>query len=311
MRLNKTQSKPFVKWAGGKSQLIPYVERSLPQHILNQHELTYVEPFVGGGAVLFWMLSNMKNIKKAVVNDINADLTLAYKTIRDHSNELIDLLKDIQSDYRTLTAEDKRKEYYLAIREKFNTKQLGDIENTALFIFLNRTCFNGLYRVNSKGLFNVPFGKYVNPTICDEKTILADSVLLQKVEILTGDFEQTQKYANENSFFYFDPPYKPLSQTSSFTSYTKEDFNDNDQLRLKKFCDKVSNSGCFWMLSNSDVKSNDPTNNFFDDLYALYKIERVLASRSVNANPEKRGVLTELLINNFMSKRVCSAALTL
>ncbi|MCL2412557.1 MAG: DNA adenine methylase [Bacteroidales bacterium] len=295
---NTHQPKPFIKWVGGKTQLISSIEQALPKGIRNVPELTYIEPFVGGGAMLFWALNNLKNISKAVINDINPDLTAAYQTIRDNAGELILELKIIEKEYKSLQSEESRKEFFLAQREKFNTKRLNDVDNTALFIFLNRTCFNGLYRVNSSGLFNVPFGKYTNPTICDQNTILADSEVLQKVEILTGDFEQTIYHATENSLFYLDPPYKPLSQTSSFTSYAKEDFCDDEQIRLKEFCDRLDEQDYMWILSNSDVKSNDPTNDFFDNLYTQYKINRVWASRSVNANPEKRGKLTELLITN-------------
>ncbi len=303
---SETQAKPFVKWVGGKTQLISSIKQALPEELQNAEELTYVEPFVGGGAMLFWTLNNLKNISKAVINDINPDLTTAYQTIRDNAIDLVIELKRIENEYKSLQSEESRKEFYLLQREKFNTKQLKNVENTALFIFLNRTCFNGLYRVNSKGLFNVPFGKYINPTICDENTIFADSEVLQKVEILTGDFEQTIHHATENSLFYFDPPYKPLSQTSSFTSYAKEDFNDDEQIRLKQFCDELNERGHMWILSNSDVKSNDPSNDFFDDLYTHYKINRVWASRSVNANPEKRGKLTELLITNCHNEKFVS-----
>jgi DNA adenine methylase len=295
---NSNQAKPFIKWVGGKTQLISSIEQALPKGLRDIPELTYVEPFVGGGAMLFWALNNLKNISKAVINDINSDLTTAYQTIRDNAGDLVLELKIIEKEYNSLQTEDSRKDFFLMQREKFNTKQLNNFENTALFIFLNRTCFNGLYRVNSKGLFNVPFGKYTNPTICDESTIFADSEVLQKVEILTGDFEQTIYYATENSLFYLDPPYKPLSETSSFTSYAKQEFNDDEQIRLKEFCDELDERGYTWVLSNSDVKSNSPSNNFFDDLYHQYKINRVWASRSVNANPEKRGKLTELLITN-------------
>jgi DNA adenine methylase len=298
MRYSKTQAKPFVKWVGGKTQLLASIEKTLPAKIYKASELTYIEPFVGGGAMLFWILNNVKNIKKAVINDINSDLTIAYKTIRNNVDRLIVELKHIEKEYKSLKSEDGRKDFYLIQREKFNTKKLEDIENTTLFIFINRTCFNGLYRVNSKGLFNVPFGRYANPTICDENTILSDSKLLQKVEILTGDFEQTLNYATNNSFFYLDPPYKPLNETSSFTSYNKDGFNDSEQVRLKKFCDKLDKQNYLWILSNSDVKSQDPNNNFFDNLYIKYQINRVWASRSINVNPEKRGKLTELLITN-------------
>jgi DNA adenine methylase len=216
---------------------------------------------------------------------------------------LVKYLKAIQEEYIPLS-EDKRKEYFLAKRSKFNTKSLDEIENTALFIFLNRTCFNGLYRVNSKGLFNVPFGKYTNPKICDEETILADSNLLQKVEIINVDFEKTLDYVDENTFFYLDPPYRPLNLTSSFNSYSKDPFNDKEQIRLKRFCDRITQNGYYLMLSNSDCKGANPFDDFFDDLYSKYKIERVWASRSVNSNSEKRGKLTELLISNFKDNKL-------
>ncbi|GHT13216.1 restriction endonuclease subunit M [Bacteroidia bacterium] len=266
----KLSAKPFIKWVGGKGQLISSIEKLLPNEVYGYSNMTYIEPFVGGGAMLFWILENVATVKKAIINDINPDLTTAYRTVKENVYELIILLKNIQKEYQSFNSEDSRKEFFLKMRERYNTKSLENIENTALFIFLNRTCFNGLYRVNSKGLFNVPFGKYTNPTICDENTLLIDSELLQKVEILTGDFEQTLNYATENSLFYLDPPYKPLSQTSSFNSYSKEEFNDAEQIRLKRFCDKLNDRDCMWILSNSDVKSNDPENDFFDDLYSHY-----------------------------------------
>ena len=306
IKYSQAHAKPFVKWVGGKSQLISIIEQTLPAELFKIPELTYIEPFVGGGAMLFWVLNNVKNINNIVINDINSDLTTAYQTIRDSVSDLVIELKRIEKEYKALQSESSRKEFYLLQRDRFNSLKLDNIENTTLFIFLNRTCFNGLYRVNSKGLFNVPFGKYINPTICDEDTIFADSELLQKVEILTGDFEKTLKHATENTFFYLDPPYKPLSKTSSFKSYAKEDFNDNEQIRLKQFCDKLDRKGHFWILSNSDLKSNDPTNDFFDELYSKYKIKRVWASRSINANPEKRGKLTELLITNYYHEKLVS-----
>lgn len=297
----KTKAKPFIKWVGGKTQLIEKIERALPENFEKNENVTYIEPFVGGGAVLFWLLQEYPNIKKAVINDINPDLTTAYMTIKETPTELCELLEFIQNEYLPLS-EDKRKEYYLNKRKRFNTKSLNPIENTALFIFLNRTCFNGLYRVNSKGLFNVPFGRYSNPKICDKETIFADSKILQKVKILTGDFEDTLQYATNNSLFYFDPPYKPLSETSSFNSYAKEDFNDIEQMRLGDFCKKIDSLGHHFILSNSDVKGKNPNDNFFDDLYKQFNIKRVFARRMVNANAEKRGKLTELLITNHPLK---------
>ena len=296
------KAKPFVKWVGGKTQLIAEVEKLLPDDFSSSKELTYIEPFVGGGAVLFWILQKYPNIVKAVINDINPDLTTAYKTIKYNSYELIEMLQKIQSEYLVLN-EEKRKCYYFDKRSQFNTKELDSIENTALFIYLNRTCFNGLYRVNSKGLFNVPFGSYANPKICDEQTILADSELLQKVDILTGDFSETINHAGNNNFFYFDPPYKPLSETSSFNSYSKEDFNDKEQVRLGEFCRRIDQLGYSFILSNSDVKGKNPQDDFFDELYEQFEIQRVFATRMVNANAEKRGKLTELLITN-QSKKV-------
>ena len=296
------KAKPFVKWVGGKTQLIAEVEKLLPDDFSSCKELTYIEPFVGGGAVLFWILQKYPNIVRAVINDINPDLTTAYKTIKYNSRELIEMLLKIQSEYLVLN-EEKRKNYYLDKRSQFNTKELGCVENTALFIYLNRTCFNGLYRVNSKGLFNVPFGSYANPKICDEQTILADSELLQRVDILTGDFSDTINYTGKNNFFYFDPPYKPLSETSSFNSYSKEDFNDKEQVRLGEFCRRIDQLGYSFILSNSDVKGKNPQDDFFDELYEQFEIQRVFATRMVNANAEKRGKLTELLITN-QSKKV-------
>lgn len=290
-------AKPFIKWVGGKTQLLNSIDKILSGNIEKYNDLTYIEPFVGGGAVLFWILQKYPNITRAVINDINPDLTTAYKVVKNSPEELVYVLNDIQKEYLPLEQE-KRKEYYLIKREKFNSKNIASVENAALFIFLNRTCFNGLYRVNSKGLFNVPFGKYVNPKICDERTIFADSELLQKVEILTGDFEETLNYVEENNIFYFDPPYKPLNLTSSFNSYAKEVFNDKEQIRLGNFCKKIDLLGYDFILSNSDVKGINPKNNFFDDLYEEFEIKRVYASRMINSNVNKRGKLTELLITN-------------
>jgi len=295
----RARAKPFVKWVGGKTQLLPTIGQAISRATAGMDEFTYVEPFVGGGAVLFWTLGNIPNVRKAVINDINTDLVTAYKTIRDTPEALITELRQLEREYRSLNSEEARREFFLGKRDDFNAKQASNVENTTLFIFLNRTCFNGLFRVNSKGGFNVPFGCYENPRICDEDTIRANSELLQRVEILSGDFENTLLCAGENTFFYLDPPYKPLSRTSSFNSYAKEEFGDKEQIRLKQFCDILTERGSLWMLSNSDVRSNDPQNTFFDELYSRYEINRVWASRIVNANPEKRGKLTELLINNY------------
>lgn len=297
------KAKPFIKWVGGKSQLIKQLEALLPADFDEWENVTYIEPFVGGGAMLFYMLQQYPNIQHAIINDVNSDLTTCYRTVRDTPEELITSLFEIQNTYNALSTENKRKDFFLTIRDRYNEKNLDPIENTTKFFFLNRTCFNGLYRVNKKGLFNVPFGKYTNPQICDPATIRKDSELLQRVEILTGDFEATFDHAHGNTLFYFDPPYRPLSDTSSFNDYAKESFNDDAQIRLKEYCDHIDDAGFQFMLSNSDCKGKNEEDNFFDVLYGSYNIKRVWASRSINSNPNKRGKLTEILVHNYTATK--------
>ncbi len=300
-------AKPFLKWAGGKTQLIPFIEKALPKDLIKK-KFTYIEPFVGSGAILFWMLNNFSNLKKAVINDVNEDLINTYKTIASSPVELISILEILQNDFHALEGDEENKKlYYYEKRDLYNSREMGQIGQAALFIFLNRTCFNGLYRVNRKNNFNVPMGSYKRPTICDRENILAVSKSLKRVEILSGDFEQTIEYAVNNSLFYFDPPYKPLSETSSFNSYAKEEFDDNEQIRLSSFCTKLDVLGHSWILSNSDLKGKNPNDNFFDDLYTNFNIERVEAKRSINSNPNKRGALTELLITNFKTRKYIKA----
>jgi len=291
-------AKPFLKWAGGKTQLLDDIEKLLPED-LSTSNFTYLEPFVGSGAVLFWMLAKFPNMKKAVINDINEDLITTYKVIANHPNELISILDTLQNEYHYLDSdEDNKKAYYYEKRALYNTRKERAINQSALFIFLNRTCFNGLYRVNRNNEFNVPIGSYRKPTICDSENILSVSKALQRVEILSGDFEKTLQYANPNSLFYFDPPYKPLNGTSSFNSYAKDEFDDKEQIRLRDFCSKLDSLGHTWILSNSDVKNENLTNIFFDDLFKDFDIRRIKAVRRINANASKRGELTELLITN-------------
>lgn len=297
------KAKPFIKWVGGKGQLIEQLEALLPADFDAWENVTYIEPFVGGGAMLFNMLQAHPNIKKAVINDVNPDLIRCYQTIKTDPHNLIVSLNDVQTEYYSLNSEEDKKAYFLEKRALYNTKSHNAIVNSTLFIFLNRTCFNGLYRVNKSGLFNVPFGKYDKPTICDKETILRDSELLQNVTIMCGDFEATINEAKNTTLFYLDPPYRPLSNTSSFNDYAKEAFNDESQIRLKKFCDRLNTHNYFFMLSNSDcmAKSGD---SFFDDLFANYYIKRVLASRSINANPAKRGKLYEILVHNYETTKL-------
>ena len=264
------KAKPFIKWVGGKSQLIEQLDAQLPADFDNWENVTYIEPFVGGGAMLFYMLQRYPNIQRAIINDINPDLAICYRTVRDTPEQLIESLMDIENAYLALETEEERKDFFMAARYRYNEKNLDPIENTTKFFFLNRTCFNGLYRVNKKGLFNVPFGKYANPTICDPETIRKDSELLQRVEILNSDFEVTFEHARGNTLFYFDPPYRPLSDTSSFNDYAKEAFNDDAQVRLKEYCDHINEAGFHFMLSNSDCKGKNENDNFFDVLYGAY-----------------------------------------
>jgi len=295
------EAKPFLKWAGGKGQLIPAIEAALPKELFAKKNVTYIEPFIGSGAVLFWILRQFPVIKNAVINDINEDLITAYTAIKHEPERLIKALQKIQSDYYFFRTEEEQRSFFLEKRSLFNARNFNEIDNTALLIFLNKTCFNGLYRVNSSNLFNVPFGRYLNPKICDEKKILADSNILQRVIILQGDYRETLKYACENTFFYFDPPYKPISKTSSFNAYAKDTFGDREQFRLKEFCDQLSSKGYQWLLSNSDPKNNDPSDNFFDDLYGSEStfIDRVKAKRVINSNAAKRGEILEVLISNY------------
>jgi len=295
----RVKAKPFLKWAGGKTQLLPTIDSFLPKSFRREKNITYIEPFVGGGAMLFFMLQRYPNIKKAVINDINPHLVKTYTIIRDNPYSLIDDLTELQEEFRTAGNVDAQKELFLNVRSRFNQKKLTDIEEAAYMIFLNRTCFNGLYRENSKGAFNVPFGRYSNPTICDESLLIADSELLQKVEILNGDFAHTGDYVDGYTFFYFDPPYRPLDATSSFNSYVKEAFDDDEQIRLKEFYSALSLDGCQEMLSNSDCKGRNADDDFFDELYQDFFIERVYAKRNISANASKRGTLTELLIRNY------------
>ena len=296
-------ARPFLKWAGGKTQLIPNIENALPENIYTD-KVTYIEPFVGSGAVLFWILNRFPNIDKAVINDINEDLINTYKVIQNSPEKLISILEIIQREFHALEGfEDAKKEYYYSKRTLFNQKSEDKISHAALFIFLNKTCFNGLYRVNRNNEFNVPMGSYKLPTICDKDNIIAASEVLQKVEILCGDYEQTLEFASSNTFFYFDPPYKPLNRTSNFNSYSKEVFDDIEQLRLRDFCNKLDSLGHKWMLSNSDTYDK-----FFDNIYIKYNIQRINAKRMINSKSDRRGFLTELLITNSYARKPLALA---
>ena len=295
-----TEAKPFLKWAGGKGQLLSQLAANLPPQI-SKEPFTYIEPFVGGGAMLFYMLHHFGNIRKAVINDVNEDLIVAYRTIKEDVEKLIAKLEDLEEQYLAIEGQEARSQMFYVIRDGYNRHEGDSIERVAQLIFLNKTCFNGLYRVNKKGFFNVPFGKYANPTICNAPILRADNQLLQsaKVEICQGDYTKTIQHIDGLTFVYLDPPYRPLDATSSFTAYAKGDFDDDDQRDLAAFCHQLTDAGCYWMESNADCSAKNPEDTFFEELYADYRIERVYASRFINANPEKRGKLTELLIKNY------------
>lgn len=296
----KTQTaKPFLKWAGGKSQLIGQLETLFPPDLAKWDCFTYVEPFLGGGSMLFHMLGKYKNIRQAVVNDMNGSLVASYRAVRDCPADLISRLKRLRARYLACQDDAARREFYMKIRDAYNGRGPDQTETAALFIFLNKTCFNGLHRVNSKGLFNVPFGKAANPAICDEETIMADSMLLRNVQILNGDFADTYRHVKGRAFFYFDPPYRPLPKAGGFTAYQKGGFDDEQQERLAGFCRMLDSAGHKWLLSNSDPANTDPADRFFDRIFSGFNINRVLAGRMINSDGKGRGKVTELAIRNY------------
>lgn len=229
----KNNVKPFLKWAGGKSQLLPQLRELFPNKI--ERFDTFIEPFVGGGAVLFHILSCYPNIKNIVINNINPKLINTYVVVKEKPQELISVLDELQNQYWELTAE-KQKQYYLEKRKRFNILNIDLVELATLFIFLNKTCFNGLYRVNKKGEFNVPFGQHRKPLICNIRLIAKVSELLQKVTIQKGDYADIIGSLRGSSFIYFDPPYRPVSQTSNYTTYSVNGFDETQQKRLAVFC---------------------------------------------------------------------------
>lgn len=279
---NKKQGKivdvphPFIKWVGGKrqllSQLIPYI----PEHFD-----TYIEPFVGGGALFFYLLP-----ENSILIDNNPELINCYNVIKNKVEELIISLKKHKNE----------KEYYYQIRDfdrdldKYN--RLTDVERASRTIYLNKTCYNGLYRVNSKNQFNTPFGRYDNPKICDEENLRAVSISLKNAKIALGDFEKVLEFAQKDDFIYFDSPYDPLNQTASFTSYTKDNFGKSEQIRLQSVFRKLDSKKCKILLSNANTE-------FIKELYKDYNIYTLYANRAVNSDATKRGKIKEVLISNF------------
>lgn len=296
------QVKPFLKWAGGKGQLIEQISSFLPTSFKTGKIKKYFEPFLGGGAVYFW-LADHYDFEQAYLYELTPSVAICYQVIQTNVKKLVRELTSLEKEY--ISGSDKaREKLFYEKREEFNgflrrSSANSHLRRAALLMFLNKTCFNGLYRVNSKGEFNVPFGRYKNPTICNEDNLFAVHDLLQNTEIACGDFEQCLKRADNTSFVYFDPPYRPISTTASFTSYSKDNFDDNEQKRLRSVFGELDSLGVNVMLSNSDPKNVDPEDDFFDDLYDGYNIERLNATRLINCNAERRGSITEILVMNY------------
>ena len=306
-------AQPFVKWVGGKRQLLPEIRKHYPKAFTEPNAIpkidTYIEPFVGGGAVLFDILSTCpkNNLpKRIVINDLNETLILTYKMIQKKVNDVIAILLKLEKQFYYAknideyhNTKDNLKNYYNTIRDKYNHEALSDPEKAAYFIFLNRTCFNGLYRLNKNGEFNVPLGKQNRPTLCDTANLKAVSKALKGVTITNTDYKTCiATYLTPNSFIYIDPPYRPLNDTSNFTAYTAGKFTDDNQKELADTINDINAYGAQFLLSNSDPHNSDPNDNFFDDLYKDYTIERIMASRAINSNGAGRAKITELLIYN-------------
>lgn len=307
MGANTSNAKPFLKWAGGKNQLLPEFNERLPSHIRENRVIErYVEPFVGGGA-MFFFLKNHYNIQEAILLDINMELVMAYQVVKEDLDELTEMLEDIEEKHLKMDEIDRKKNYY-RIRDIYNSEienfdyekyNLSWIERTSQLIFMNKTCYNGLFRQNRKGEFNVPFGRYKKPKICDKYNLKLVNKALKDTEILLSDFQHSERYIKDGTFVYLDPPYKPISKTSNFTTYSKDGFNDVDQITLASYFRLMDKRGAYLMLSNSDPKNIDLDDDFFDKLYNNYIIERVPAKRNINRNAKDRGILNELIIRNY------------
>ena len=291
--------KPFVKWAGGKTRLISRLESNLPLGFNRFRNITYVEPFVGGGAMLFHMLEKYPNIARVIINDINPDLISAYNAVKHSPEALIKSIAKFQRQYLKRESSIWREKQYYVLRDIFNSN-IDGLDRAALFLFLNRTCYNGLYRVNGNGKFNVPHGKYPSPAFCSEEVIYEASKALQRVEIMTGDFEKVIDIIGNfrHLFFYLDPPYRPISkEVGIFTQYDSSGFGDEEQERLKEMCDEVNRRGGYFMVSNSDSQTENGA--YFDQLYEDYNVKRFGVTRLINTYNARNMNPTEVLITNY------------
>jgi DNA adenine methylase len=287
-------AKPFLKWAGGKTQLLDEIDTRLPNKGIESGQIdTYIEPFVGGGALFFYVARKYPQFQRYILFDVNEDLVNCYNAIKNDVTSVVVELRKLERRYLRAD-ETARKVMFYRIRDEFNRDR-----SPAKLIFLNKTCYNGLYRVNRSNEFNVPFGNYKNPTICDEDNLYAVSAVLQNAEVITADFEESEQYINKNCFVYLDPPYRPISTTASFTSYAKGDFTEKDQIRLANFCERIRQKGDRFLLSNSDPKNEDTKDHFFENHYKGSNIERVKAVRAINCKGNGRGEIDELIITNY------------
>ena len=281
-QITVSEPKPFVKWVGGKRQLMQDLENNFPKQFV-----TYHEPFLGGGAVMFNLLTKKPQLS-CNISDFNSDLILAYVTIRDKLGKLIESLENHSKNYHKDSAE-----YYYQVRKQEPKQQ---IEKVSRLLFLNKTCFNGLYRVNKKGQFNVPLGRYTNPNIVNKENLTAVSKILQskKIKISCRDFEAVLDDAKKGDLVYFDPPYQPVSSTANFTSYTHRDFTEDDLERLANLADKLHSKGCYVLLSNSNSKT---VKDFFSKKH--WKISSINVNRAINSNAQKRTGHKEIIIKNY------------
>lgn len=282
---NKSKARPFLKWVGGKGQLLGAISPLFPTDFGS-----FYEPFAGGGAVFFHLLP-----ETAHINDINKKLITTYRIIKQSPAELIQSLKEIEVEYLALS-EAKRKDYFLKKRSLFNEENNLDLDIATLMVFLNKTCFNGMYRENSRGEFNVPFGRYINPKICDEDNIQLCSKVLKKVKLTSTSYTDTVSGAKRGDFVYLDPPYDPISDTSSFTSYSSNSFDKKDQIYLMDLFTELDKRGCYVMLSNSAT-------DFIKDIYKGYNFYLVKARRSINSKGANRGTIDEIVITNYKAGR--------
>jgi len=317
--------RPVLKWAGGKRQLLDVIDAHLPPEVQSGEITTYVEPMVGGGAVFFHMKQRYgKTLTNYHISDYNWDLFVLYRVIKTRVKDLIEELQKLADEYLPLPPtqkgdkEGERISMYKRIREEYNEdewdndchlndgvgfrKRLTDrwVRRAAMTVFLNRTCFNGLYRVNSSGKFNVPHGRYDKPDIVDEENLRAVSRALKGVQISVGSYEDNLAMVDDKTFVYFDPPYRPLPNTPSFTDYHKAAFGDAEQGVLADTFTELHERGAKLMLSNSDPKNTDSEDEFFDNLYSEFTIRRVLAKRAINSDGEGRGQVSEIMVTNYV-----------